>query len=210
MRFSVPLSVLLHGGAVMAMVYAGPMSPRESLYVPPVPIELITEAELAELLSVPETVKAPEPDPAPEPEPVVPEDPLPEPDPLPDVVPTEAPVPPPTPAPPPEEPEEVVPEPDPEPEPAPEPTPPPEPEPVARPKPPETLDLAALESALKDLNPDEAQTRAPTVISEGAAQADRNQARIGEGGELTIREVDLFRAKMYECWNPDLGVPGAT
>lgn len=210
MRASLPLSIVLHGAAVGALLSGWIPKVDRDLYVPPIPIEVIREAELAELLSVPELVKAPDPEVTPDPDPVVPE-----------------PVPEPAPEPAPQMPPEPAPEPEPDPEPAPvvepvptpePPTPDPKPEPPKpeppKPEPPkpaqdDELDLGALADTLVDLDPDK-RTAAPTVVREGAMAADRNQAQIGSGATLTIREEDLFRARMYECWNPDMGVPDAS
>ena len=207
MRVSVLLSLLLHGGAVAALLLGViPARDRDSLYVPPVPIEVIREAELSEILSVPEMVEAPEPEEADEPAPseeVIEPEPVAEPEPAPEPEPEPEPLPDPEPTP--------EPEPEPEPEPQPQPEPP---QPQPRPEPPkpaeDELDFGDLGAALKDLDPDKQDRAAPRVVNDGAATADRTVARVGTGDQLTIREEDLFRARMYECWNPDLGVPNAT
>ncbi|MEM9422617.1 MAG: hypothetical protein AAF986_08945 [Pseudomonadota bacterium] len=203
MRASVLLSILLHSGAAAALMMGLiPMRERESLYVPPVPIEVIRKAELSELLSVPEMVEAPEPE-----QPVEEEDPAPvEEVPVEEVAPPE---PSPEPAPEPEpEPEPTL-EPEPEPEPIPEPPKPEPPKPAPPKLPADELDFGDLESALKDLDPDKQEKAAPRLVNDGATTSDVTTQQIGEGQELTIREEDLFRARMYECWNPDMGVPNA-
>jgi hypothetical protein len=201
---SLPLSVLLHSAAAAAVIVGFSLDQEEALYVPPVPVELLTEAELSELLSVPEMVRAEEP--AEEPEPVI-EEPVEEPEPI---LETPAPQPEPEPAPEPEpipeEPQEVA-EADPEPEPQPEPEPEPEPEEPPAPEPEPTEDdlFADLGNALPDLDPDRADRRAPAQVNPEALAGDRNQERIGEGNQLTIREEDLLRACIVNKWNEDQG-----
>ncbi|MGV6820732.1 MAG: hypothetical protein ACWA5T_09585 [Parvularcula sp.] len=205
MRAGLPLSVLLHIGIAAAILHVWKSSDHAPLFVPSIPVEIFTEAELGEILSVPEEVKVDEPT---EPEaPMAPaEEELPPPEP--EVAPEE-PQQDETPPPPPEEPPEEK-APDPEP-PKPEP-PKPEPKPV-KPEPPkkavDELDFSEFEKALENLDPDKKDTRSPRVISDNAVGSDRNVEGFGEGSTLTIREADLLRAKLYACWNPDLGAPDA-
>lgn len=202
MRFtSVPLSVGLHVAVISAAVFvAWPGRERERQYIPPIPIEVISQAELSDRISVPETTKAEdEPVEEPEaeaPEEVVEEEPAPEPEPEPEPAPAE-PEPEPEPAPVEEEPEpdpepEVVEE---EPEPEPEQKEPekkPEPQQPA-PQPEEDL-LGDLNDSLLDLDPDK-KRNAPKVVNPGAASGERDQERIGEGDTLSVTE----EAKLAAC-----------
>ena len=213
MRFlSLPLSLILHLGAVAIFVFAafnarGP----ETRYVPPIPVDIISEAELADRISIPEMTRTEDPveeQPAaeePEPEPVAP-DPQPDPEPV-------APEPEPEPEPIAPEPEveeaPVEEQPDPEPavveeEPEPEPEPvKPEPEPVEE----EEDLLGDLANDLKDLDPDKDRNR-PNIVNPGAAAGDRDQERVGEGRELTITEEALLQACVEQKYRVDKNARG--
>ena len=91
MRYASFLSILLHVGLAAAGLIAGPfLRTPEVPYVPVVPIEILSEAEIADELSVradrvsepAEEEEAPkpqrQPEPQPEPEPVIPPAPEPE------------------------------------------------------------------------------------------------------------------------------------
>ncbi|MCI5045852.1 MAG: cell envelope integrity protein TolA [Aquisalinus sp.] len=205
MRFAIVSSVLLHVGAFMLAYLSLPDFRDNPLVEVIIPIEILSEAEIAEETSVPETTAAPEPEPEapepePEPEPVAPE---PEPEPEPVTEPEEV-VPP---LPEPEEaPVEEAPEPEPEPEEQPEPVQP-EPEPESEPD-PDNLDLDFLEDALKDLTPDQ-QRNAPRETP-NAVPGERNQDRIGLGQQLTATEYDRIKAHVESrCWNTQsfIGAP---
>ena len=194
------LSVGLHAGAAALAVIGWPyISPDEPLIIPDVPIELISEAELADEVSVPEQSRAEEPDPAPEPEPEpepqepepAPEPPAPEPDPEPAA------------PPPPEEAEEPAPEPEPKPD-APEPDP--KPQPPAKPEEPED-DLAGLDDLLKDLTPDEEERRKPREVSKEGAGGSADVERIGTGRTLTITEEAALKQAFVRCWQEPGVVP---
>ncbi len=193
MRFAIVFSVLLHVGGFMLAYVALPEFRSNPIVEIIVPIELISEAELAEETSVPETVMETEveaePEPLPEPEPVQPE-----PEPV-------------TPEP---EPEAVPPLPEPEPEPEkPEPKPEPKKPEPQKPEPKnEELDLDFLEDALKDLNPDKDKA-APREVPSEVPTSDRNQQRVGLGDKLTASEITKIRAKMRLCWNTQafIGAP---
>ncbi|MEM9233019.1 MAG: hypothetical protein AAGA69_02130 [Pseudomonadota bacterium] len=207
MRFlSLPLSVMLHLGLVAVLLF-GVWSGREqeALYVPTVPIEVISRAELADEISVPETTRAEDPveeeepaveDPAPDPEPVDPEPTPVDPEPAPaDPEPEPAPV-------------EETPEPTPDPEPieqeeAPEPEAP-DPEPVEEAPPVEEDDdlLGDLANDLKNLDPDQ-QDRSRPNVTPGAASGDRDQERIGTGEELTITDRSLVQSCVYGNYRLD-------
>ncbi len=195
MRYATFLSALLHIGVFAAGFIAAPfMRTEPNVYVPIVPIELLSEAEIAEELSVrADRVSEPEEEPQREEErtELVDVEPAPEPEPVP---------PPPLP-----EPEEI--EPDPEPEVLPE----PEPEPVREdPNPPRTEDrlddLSFLDDALVDLEEDDLRDAPAEVLDpEGL----RNQERVGLGDRLTAREEDQLRAAMLRCYDQPTGVPDA-
>ena len=202
------LSAGLHLAAALAFVVAWPMLRREPVVLPSVPIELLSEAEIAEMIEVPEAMRAEEPEldqpePEPEPEEVEPE-PVPEtPPPTPEPEPEPLPEPEPEPEPQPEEPE-VVEEPEPEPE-EPKVTPPdPEPKPE-----PEDDPLAGLDDALLDLDPDKQERRQPNEVDEGQG-AERDQERVGLGERLLANEEAAVLARMERCWVPLTGAPDAS
>lgn len=209
MRFAIVISVMLHVVAV-GVWYVLPDSWKPVAQSEPIiPIEIISEAELSDMLSVVETridaEPEPEQQPAPEeieeiePEPVVqPEQPVVEPEPIveqaPDPLPEE------------QEPEEI-------PEPEEKKEEPKKEEPKKReppkvtppkkeePKEPE-LDFDALRSGLEDL--DREKTEAPREAAEQTGQAqqdDRNRNQVGAGDRLTASEEAKMRAHMAQCWS---------
>ena len=190
-------SALLHGAVLAGLVVSWPYMRREaSEVVPIVPIELISEAELAELVSVPEERESPEPEP--EDEPAAPE----EPEPLEETPPAE-----PEPAPEPETPAPPVPEEDEAPE-EPEPTPEPEATPEPAPEEPKEDDpLAGLDDALIDLDPDKEDRATPREVAEDETGSDRDVERVGSGAELTITEEAALQAAFARCWRMPSGVP---
>ena len=203
---SVPLSIGLHGAAVAALMFGlWPHSGPDEIYIPPIPIEVISQAELADEISIPEMTKAEEPveeepaaeEPEPEPEPVEPE---PEPEPAP-VEPEPEPEPAPAEPEPEPEPAPVEEEPEPQPEPEPveeEPAPEPEPEPVE-----EEDDLFAdLNDSLVDLDPDKQRDR-PSVINPDAASGDRDQERVGAGDKLSVTEEALLASCVRQNYRLD-------
>lgn len=207
---------MLHVALGIALLVAWPVIRKDPVYERPVPIEIISEADLADELSIPEkavraddvtpdpapVVEDPEPQPEPEPEPAPAE----ETPPAPEVEPEPTPEPAPEPAPRSEpEPEPVAPQPQPEPEPEPE----PEPQPAPAPAEEEDLDFGSLGATLKDLDPDKEDTQAPAVTREDGTAEDRATALRGAGNRLTIREEQLLEARLNQCWNRDLGVPDA-
>lgn len=207
MRFATILSAMLHVAAV-GIWFVLPDSWRPvTVSEPIVPIEVISEAELSDRLSVVATRREEEPveeeeEPAPpEPEPEE-EEPAPVVEPEPEPAPVQPePEPEPEPLPEPEEQEPEEPEPEPEPE---EPEPEPDPEPVREePKPKnDELDLSALESALTDLDREEARAPQEQVEETGQAQAsDRDRTQVGLGDRLTASEEAMFKARMQRCWN---------
>lgn len=199
---SLPLSILLHAGLVAVFLAVG-LSSRapDNLYVPPVPIDVISEAEFAELISVPEMTKAEEPvqeepsaenvEPIVEPRtetqpPAIDPDPV-EPDPEPKT-----------------EPEGV--EPEVTEDPVPPKTEPPKPDPEPTPPAPEEdeLDLGDLGEALGEVNLDpDKQSNAPKVVNPGAASGDRNQEQIGAGDKLSITEEVLLQACVQQKYSLD-------
>ncbi len=207
---SIIVSFCLHVLVAFALVTEFLPSREESIYIPPVPIEVITEAELSDMLSVPETRIEEEPvsevAPTPEPEPTPTPQPDPEPTPTPEPLPAATPDPEPTPEPEPE----PAPQPTPEPEPQPQPQPQPEPAPQQPQRQEPRLDLGALADSLVDLDPDKQERTRPAEVSDTAAIGERNQQRVGLGDRLTARDEDLLRAKLYQCWNRDVGAPNAS
>ncbi|NOX94286.1 MAG: cell envelope integrity protein TolA [Alphaproteobacteria bacterium] len=175
MRFGVFSSFLIHL-AIVGLVLVSPPSWRSAIVPEPyIPIELIREAELDLVTSVP--AARPEPEPIEEieepdlPEPVIEKEP---------------------------EPEPVEPEPAPEPiQEAPTPKPP---APKPEPKKPE-LDLDAL-SKLIDLEKDTERVEAPREVpSETTETADQTRAAIGPGDRLTATDEVKMRAAVQRCWN---------
>ena len=203
-------SLGLHAGAGFVLVVGWPhLNPMPPEPVPPIPVELIREAEIADRVEVRAQAKAEdpkeEPEPAPEPEEVE-EAPPPEPDPAPQPAP-EPPAPEPAPEPP-------APNPEPTPEPASEPEAP-APEPVAEPTPepevsePEDLDFAALEDDLVDLDPD--RREAPKEVAPDAEGGPVDAERVGPGQRLLASEEALVQACMVSAdgWQQLTGVPNA-
>lgn len=209
MRFtSVPISFVLHGAAIAVVAYGVlPEREMESFYVPPVPVEVITRAELDEMISVPEMRRAEDPveeepvvqetEPEHEPEPVA-EEPAPveaEPEP---VIEPEA------------EPEVVEPEPDIDPTPEPdveEPEPVTEPDPPAPAPEPEVDPLAGLGDVLRDLDPDRERSR-PNVINPDAIEGDRDQEQIGSGLTLSVTEEAMIQACVQQEYTLDRTAAG--
>ena len=207
MRYGLFVSVLLHACAVGVAFLSLPEGWRPDVAQEPfVPIDVISEAEIAELTSVPAARPEPEVIEEPEPEPDLPaEEPLDNP-----VVEEPEPDPEPAPAP---EPEVSEPEPEPEPE-APEPEPEPEPEPPKEqpaPEPPkeddDELDFDAL-SRLVDKSRDQspAPTGAPSEVTE---TADEPRRRVGAGDRLTASAKAKMIAAVSQCWNASaiIGAP---
>ncbi|WOI53939.1 hypothetical protein [Parvularcula sp. LCG005] len=211
MRFSVVLSLLLHAGVIAAFFMGWLPARKPPVYTPPIPIEVISKAELGELISIPETRKdepaaetppVTQPDPQPEPPQTTEPEPQPEPVVEPKPEPVVDPVPDPTPEPPKEEPKPDPPKPDP-PKPDPPKKEPPKQEP---PKPAEDeLDLGDLSDSLRNLDPDDKDRRKPQEISPEAAVGDFDSEQIGEGRQLTITEEAAFNRAMQRCWSTDLG-----
>ena len=183
MRFGFVSSVLLHGCALgLAFLSLPEFLRTKVISAPVVPIDLISEAELAEKTSVPAAASKPKPKPKPKAE---------KPPGLP-------------------KPEAAPPKPTPkaEPEPAPKPIPKAEkpepkpeavkPKPAAKPKPKADLDLDAL-SALVDKSR-KAET-ASDADSTAELEADRAREAIGAGDRLTVTEIDKMRAAVSRCWN---------
>ena len=194
MRFGVLVSILFHACIVGLAFLSLPEGWRPDVSPEPyVPIEILSEAEIAELTSVPAARPLPEPVEEPEPDPpaeeVIEEEPAPasEPEPKPE--------PEPEPVEPEPEPETVEPEPDPEPEP-----PKPEPKPPVKKKEPETdeLDFDAL-SKLVDKERENTPSDAGTP-SEVAEVADQARGRVGAGDRLTASETAKMKAAMGRCW----------
>ncbi|MEL7488176.1 MAG: cell envelope integrity protein TolA [Pseudomonadota bacterium] len=206
MRYGLFVSLVLHGAAVGLAFVSLPEGWRPDVAQEPfVPIEVLSEAEIAERTSVP----------AARPEPEVIEEPEPEPD-LPEEEPEPAPVP-----------EENDPEPQPEPEPEPvEPEPEPEPEPEEpevveepQPEPPkeepkpepeeedDELDFDAL-SQLVDKARDQRSSPAGSP-SEVAETADDARRQVGAGDRLTASAKDKMIAAVSRCWqaNAIIGAP---
>lgn len=208
MRFGIFASILFHLSIVGAIILWGhDWTKRGDLFVePPIPVELISEARLAELTNVP-TITTREVE-APDPEPVIPDDPQPilQPDPViiePEPEPVAAPpAPEPQPEPLPGEPEPVV---EPEPEPAlPKPAPPkPKPKPVEPPKPKsDGLDLDALEDLAKQAKNKPRDPNDTPGAKPGSVDVQGNGA-----GELTVSENAKLIAAMRRCWTPLDGAP---
>ena len=206
MRFGVLASFLLHACVVGLAFLSLPEGWRPDVAPEPyVPIEILAEADIAELTSVP--AARPEPDLVEEPEPVLPaEEPaelLPE-----EAAPEEA-TPEPEPEPVPEpEPEVVEPEPTPEPEPEPEPEPvKEEPKPTPKPAPKDDeLDFDSLTKVIDKAKKNERPSGAPSEVAEVADQAQR---RVGAGDRLTASETAKMRAAVSRCWNASAIIGGA-
>ena len=186
MRFGVVSSILFHLVIVGGAFVSWPSNWRPDVTPEPyIPLELIAEAELDLLTSVPAA--------RPEPEPVEEE---PEPD-LPEPVVEQEPEPQPTEPEPEPEPAPVEQEPEPEPEPEPEETPPPPPPEPKR----NELDLDAL-SRLVDLEKENERAEMPVETpSETALEAETARAAIGAGDRLTASDEAKMRAAVERCWN---------
>lgn len=199
MRFGIAASLLLHLCAIGLLFVSLPEKWRPRVEPEPfVPIEIISQAELAERTSVPAAAPKPEPEIKPEPEPPAPEEvETPSPKPAEEKRPeTEATPPPPE--------EKAAPEPEPEPV-APEPEPekkpePPAPKPKPKPKPKDTgeLDLDHLSALVnKERAKEQPQQGAP---SETPIESDRVQRRVGAGDRLAASEKAKMQAAIYRCW----------
>lgn len=199
MRFGVFASVLLHLAIVGAAFLSLPMGWRPDVTPEPyIPLELIREAELDLMTSVP--AAAPEPVEEEEPEPDLPEPAVEEEPPAPAEEPAPAqpePEPEPEPAAPEPEPAPAEPEPEPEPEPV-----PPKETPTVKPKPPsDELDLDAL-SQLIDKERENERVEAPRETpSQTTETADSARPAIGAGDRLTASDEAKLKAAMAECWN---------
>jgi outer membrane biosynthesis protein TonB len=207
MRFGVFVSVLLHLVATGLAMFSLPESWRSRVTPEPViPIDIISEAELARLTSVPAAqrqpapVETPSPRPAPQPreEPPRPApQPRPEPPP-PEVRPEPAPQPQPEPRPEPPAPQA-------RPEPAPQ---PPRPQPRPQPQRQDELDLDRLAAVVDRSRADQPQ---PQGAPSEAPQADRTRAQVGAGDRLTASDRAKMQAAIQRCWNISAlaGAPGA-
>lgn len=218
MRFGFVASVLFHlcivGGIV---VWGHDWANRELISEPTIPVELISEAKLAERTNVP-TIRKDVPEEAP-PEPEIPDEPVAiEPEPVPvlpepvvdPVVEAPAEIAPPEP--------EVTTEPEPEPvpdvpapeAPKPKPKPPepkPDPKPVKKPEKPKSdgLDLDELDAFAEQAKNNQTQrepSEAPSAVR-GSTDVD------GGVGELTASETALVKAHLKKCWTPLAGAPNA-
>ncbi|MGV6801096.1 MAG: hypothetical protein ACWA5L_04160 [bacterium] len=209
MRVSFLISFLLHA-TLLGVWYLLPDSWKPQIEIEDiVPVEFLTEAEFAELTSLPPQIEQPIEEVLPEPTDLQPD---PEPvEPLPEITlppePTPA-----TPITPPEEiepaPVEEVPEPTPEkqedPQPPEEPTPEPTPTPTDDKKPEEDL-FASLGDTLDDLTPEDDTSRsAPQEAAIG-----ENRPQIGDGLKLSASHRALLLAHMVPCWNTQafIGAP---
>jgi hypothetical protein len=190
MRSSVVTSVLLHVGALSLAFVSLPESWRSKIVSEPVvPIDLISEAELAAKTSVPAMKKKatpPKPEAKPEPKPKA-EPPKPKPEPL--------------------KPKEQKPAPKPEPK-KPEPASvKPKESPKPKPKKPEADDLDL--DALSELVDKAKKSAAPAELPDDAIEGDRDQERIGAGDRLAATDIDKMRAAIGRCWQTSalIGAP---
>jgi hypothetical protein len=189
MRFGVFASLFIHACALgLAFISLPDFLRTKVIEAPVIPIDLIDEAEFAEMTSVPAMTPKPKPKEEKPPELPKPKEEPPKPTPT-----AEA-------------------EPAPKPELAPEKAPEPKPEAVkAKPKPKpkpkqEDLDLDALSKLVDKSRKPEA---ASDSNSNADVQADRAQEAIGAGDRLTATEIDKMRAAVSRCWNASaiIGAP---
>lgn len=192
MRYAIFLSAILHFGVLAAGFIVAPfLEVPEVQYRQVVPVELLSEAEFSERLSVPADRKSEE---------VVEEVPPPSNDievaSLPEPIPTPQPV-------------EPKPEPKPEPrreEPKPEPKPQPRRE-ETKPKTREDDFFSGLDEALIDLEDDQ-ERGAPAEVTD--PEGLRDQDVVGLGDQLSASHIDQIRARMAErCYDQPTGVPDA-
>jgi hypothetical protein len=213
MRLSVIMSMIMHLAFIGLVYLALPDGWTPKLrYSPPVPIEILREAELAEILSVPEMAPEQEPDEQQAP---------------PETSETQAPTPQtdgpitsseasassevkepeveniPEPLKPPEtEPEPVIAD---EPEQQPEPAEPPTiTPPTPQPQNQGDLDFSALGQAASNIGGSQGGTPENATPS---AIPGFSQKRIGEGSKLTASDEAIFKAAMARCWNVNIGAP---
>ncbi len=197
MRYATFLSAVLHVGVAAASLIAWPfLKPIDVPYKAVVPIELLSEAEVSDRLSVKADQKTETVVEEPEARDDIEVAQLPEPEPI-------------------EQPQEPTPPP-PDPEPTPEPEPEPEPqepepekeEPKTQPRQEEKRidDLSDLDDVLKDLEVEEPKG-APSEVAD--AEGLRDQEQVGLGDKLTAAEEDLVRAAMLQCYDQPTGVPNA-
>lgn len=188
MRSGLVASLALHAGAVaLAFVSLPEFLRTRVVEAPVVPIDLIDEADLGKVTSVPAAAPKPKPLPEVKPAPAAAKPPEPKPR-------DAAPEPEPEPL---KEPEEKKPE-----EKKPEEKKPEEKKPESK---PDDLDLDAL-AALIDKSRKDDPARGP---GNPAEEADRAREQIGTGDRLTVTEIDKMRAAVARCWNASaiLGAP---
>jgi hypothetical protein len=198
LRYASFISALLHVGLLAAGFIIAPFLPTPEIeYRAVVPIDLISEAEFADAVSVRADRKSEE---------VSEEPPAPLRD---DIEVAELPEPIPVPQPLEEMPEpRLEPEPEPKkPEPKPEEKKPEPPKEQPKDKPKEEDDFfSGFDDALVDLEEEERSAPAEVLDPEGL----RDQERIGLGDQLTASEIDVVRTRMAEyCYDQPTGVPNA-
>ena len=196
MRYATFISALMHVGFLAVGFIVAPfLTVPEVEYRPVIPLELISEAEFAEILSVQADQRSQDvaEDPAPQQPDPEPSQPEPEPEPIP---------------------EPIQPEPEPEPEPEPVlPDPEPEVQPERREEPqreePDEEDdfFSGLDDALVDLE-EENDRAAPAEVLD--PEGLRDQEAIGLGDQLSAGHIDMIRSRMEErCYDQLTGVPNA-
>ncbi len=190
MRTGVAASIVVHAGAVALAFVSLPEFLRTRVVdTPVVPIDLISEAELALTTSVPAAAPKPKPAPVKAPEPPAekpPETPAPKAQAEPEKEPP--------PARPEIKPDDKVAEKKPE----------KKPEKQPEKKPAEDLDLDALAALIDKSRKDE--TGGP---ADAAQESETPREAIGAGDRLTVTEIDKMRAAVARCWNASaiLGAP---
>ncbi|MBO6543811.1 MAG: hypothetical protein JJ939_12740 [Alphaproteobacteria bacterium] len=214
MRKGLLFSAALHAGLLLLTFVVLPdAEPFDVAPSPALPVELVTIAEFTNLRNqakvedkpAPEAEETPEPEPEPQPEPKPELKPEPKPQPQPEPAPAPQPEPAPAPKP------EPVPEPTPAPEPAPAPEPKPEPKPEVRPEPPQRpTPPQRTETPKPAFDPTQIAALLDKMPDAPRPEPRRNQAATsGASAQLTMSEIDAFKAQMRRCWSVPAGAANA-
>lgn len=193
MRAGLPVSVLLHAGVIAWGVLALPSAlPPPVKDTPIIPVELVSIGDVTNIVVKPKPAPKPKDEVeklAPDPLLVTESKPEPEPEKA-EIIPPDPTEKKPPPKPEPKKPVKKEP-----------PKPVPKPKPAPKPKPKPAFDLAALEKKIEQHPAKNADTSPDGLdFSEMEQSLDAN-------AKMTATEIDLLKARMYECWRAPLDAP---